>query len=141
MNSRARIVGTPIVYMATAIMAAAIAEAVLVISNGGRFPFSFWPVVIVLLSPLVGLVVASRYWSETEFAPSRVVLTPLLLVGLMVVVLAATSFLVERPNLALGQLPQTIQPQVSPSLLPALPPPPTRAIRSYAASADRVEAI
>jgi hypothetical protein len=141
MNSRARMVGTPIVYMATAIMAAAIAEAVLVISNRGHFPFSFWPVVIVLLSPLVGAVVASRYWSESEFAPNRVVLTPLLLVVLMVVVLAATSFLVERPNLALGQLPQTVQPQVSPSSLPALPPPPTRAVRPYAASADRDEAV
>jgi hypothetical protein len=133
MNARGRMVGTPIVYLATAIMAEAIAEVALIVSNKGHFPVDYWSILIMLLSPLVGFLVAGRYWTESEFAPSRVVLTPVLLLGLMVLVLALSSYVIERPGLASGQLPQVVVPQVSPSALPALPPPPTRSIRTYSA--------
>jgi hypothetical protein len=130
MNMAGRAAGTVIVYMAGAIIAEVIAEAALVLINGGRFPGGLLPVLIMLLSPLAGFMIARRYWSETEFIADRLVWTPLLFVLLLVLVLAVSSLLLARPSSGLGQVPAITVPQTSPSALPALPPAPTHDLRA-----------
>ena len=122
MSTGARALGTVIVYMAAAIVAELVVEIALIVTNHGEFPIAWWPAL--LLGPLVGLFVASRYWSESEFAQGRKVTTPLLFLFVLVGVLAASSFFFARPTAS--PVPGTSQPQVSPSALPALPPAPTR---------------
>jgi hypothetical protein len=130
MSMVGRAAGTAILYMASAIIAEVIAEAVLIVVNGGRFPDGLLPVLIMLLSPLVGFMVARRYWSETEFIADRLVWTPLLFALLLVLVLAVSSLFLARPSSGLGQVPPVTRPQSSPSELPALPPAPTHDLRA-----------
>jgi hypothetical protein len=130
MNTTSRVFGTVVVYMAVAIMAEVIAEAALILLNGGRFPDGFLPILIMLLAPLAGFTVARRYWSETEFISDRLLWTPLLLLLLLVLVLAVSSLYFARPSSTLGQVPQVTGPQASPSALPSLPPAPTRDLRA-----------
>jgi hypothetical protein len=120
MSTGTRALGTVIVYMAAAIIAELIIEIALIVTNHGEFPGLLWPAL--LLGPVIGLVVASRYWSESEFG-GRTVATPLFFILLLVGVLAASSLFFSRPTVA--PAPRTSLPQVSPSALPALPPAPT----------------
>ena len=119
MNIAGRALGTAIIYLATAIIAEVIVEAGLILTNGAGLPIVFW-VVLFVVSPLVGFVIAGRYWSESEFIPGRARSTPLLCIVLLVAVLAVSSFFLGRPTSTIGQSPPL--PQVSPSALPALPP-------------------
>jgi hypothetical protein len=130
MNMAGRAAGAAILYMASAITAEVIAEAVLILVNGGRFPDGLLPVLIMLLSPVVGFMVARRYWSETEFIADRLVWTPLLFALLLVLVLAVSSLFLARPSAGLGQVPAITRPQSSPPELPALPPAPTHDLRA-----------
>ncbi|MBJ7598999.1 MAG: hypothetical protein DLM67_07220 [Candidatus Nephthysia bennettiae] len=130
MNTAGRVAGTAVVYMASAIIAEVIVEAALIIINGGRFPGGLLPIVIMLLSPLAGFMVASRYWSETEFVADRLVWIPLFFLLVLVLVLAVSSLFLARPSPGFGQVPATSRPQASPSALPALPPAPTHDLRT-----------
>src|SRR2546421_10991602 len=130
MNTAGRAAGTVIVYMASAIIAEVIAEAALILINGGRFPDGLLPILIMLLSPLVGFMIARRYWSETEFVADRQVWTPMLFVLLLVLVLAVSSLFLARPSSGLGRVPAITAPRTSPSALPALPPAPTHDLRA-----------
>jgi hypothetical protein len=75
-------------------------------------------------------MIARRYWSETEFVADRMVWTPLLFLGLLVLVLAVSSLFLARPSSGFGLFPATTRPQTSPSALPALPPAPTHDLRA-----------
>jgi hypothetical protein len=130
MNMAGRAAGTVIVYMATAIIAEVIVYAALILINGGRFPDGLLPLLIMLVSPLAGFMIARRYWSETEFVADRMVWTPLLFLGLLVLVLAVSSLFLARPSSGFGLFPATTRPQTSPSALPALPPAPTHDLRA-----------
>jgi hypothetical protein len=125
MSTGTRALGTVIVYMAAAIVAELVLEIALIVTNHGEFPAILWPVL--LLGPVVGIVVASRYWSESEFVQGRRVTTPLLFILLLVGALAASSLFFARPTVA--PAPRTSLPQVSPSALPSLPPAPTHDLR------------
>jgi hypothetical protein len=131
MNTAVRAVGTVIVYMAIAIIAEVIVESALVLIHGGRFPGGLLPILFMLLSPLVGFMVASRYWSETEFIADRMVWTPLLLLLLLVLVLAVSSLLFARSSQVVAPVPAIIGTQVSPSAPPVLPPAPTHDLRTH----------
>jgi hypothetical protein len=135
MNMAGRAAGTVVVYMATAIIAEVIVEAALILTNGGRFPGGVLPVVIMLLSPLAGFLIARRYWAETEFIADRLLWTPLLFVLLLVLVLAVSSLFLARPSPDTGQIPATTAPRTAPSALPALPPAPTHDLRALFATA------
>lgn len=128
MNTGRRAFSTVIVYLTAAIIAEVIVEVALILTTGGQFPSGLW-LVFILLGPFVGFVVASRYWSESEFVRGRTVPTPLLFIVLLVVVLAASSLFMARPVSTIGLAPPTSLPQASPSALPALPPAPTHDLR------------
>jgi hypothetical protein len=130
MNTAGRAAGTVIVYMACAIIAEVIAEAGLILINGGRFPDGLLPILIMLLSPLVGFMIARRYWAETEFVADRQVGIPLLFVLLLVLVLGVSSLFLARPSSSLGRAPAITAPRTSPSALPALPPAPAHDLRA-----------
>lgn len=124
MSTASRAIGTAIVYMASAIVAEIVVEVALILLNGGQFPSGPLPILLLLVSPLAGFVIASRYWAETELVPDRLIRTPLLFIVLLVVVLAVSSFIILRPGSGIGQLPPAVQPQSSPTAVPALPPAP-----------------
>jgi hypothetical protein len=130
MNTAVRAAGTAIVYMAGAIIAEVIAMAAFTIVNGGRFPGGLLLVAIVFLSPIAGFVIASRYWTETEFIGDRMLWTPLFLMLVLVLVLAVSSLFLARPSSGLGPVPAIPGPQTSPSALPALPPAPAHDLRA-----------
>jgi hypothetical protein len=124
-NTTGRATGTVIVYLAVAIIAEVIAEAALILINGGQFPGGLLPILIMLVTPLAGFMVARRYWAETEFIADRLVWTPVLFMLVLILVLAVSSLFLARPSSSLGRVPTVTGPQTSPSIAPALPPAPT----------------
>lgn len=128
MNVKPRALGAAVVYLAVALAAAALAQAVLTVRAGGRFPWELGPVATMAFGPFVlGVLISVHYWRSSEFQPRRIILWPLLSLLLMAGVMVATSPFIERP-----------QPRLAPSVtresIPALPPakaPPTPKAGTY----------